>query len=46
MGRRNDLPGTEKLDQVDNPYVYVDELPGLPVVRVRRSDLAFQSEPW
>ncbi len=31
------------LDRVDNAYLYVDELPGLPVVRVRRSEQAFPS---
>jgi len=29
--------------RVDNPYVYVNEVPGLPVVRVQRTEQSFPS---
>lgn len=29
--------------RIDNPYVYVHELPGLPIVRVRRTEESFPS---
>lgn len=31
------------LERIDNPYLYVDELPGLPIVRVQRTEQAASS---